>query len=196
MVKDFHNQDSVPQGTFWNLDDGFLVNEACKGTPGAFDVLVQRYYRRIGALIYQKTGSSPDVEDLVQDTFTKAFAAIRQLKEPGKFASWLYQIAGKTVIDYFRKARLRRTASRDEMRDNSYEPPAGAKEEVEPDTYALVMKAIAEFPDSYRLAVTLRFMEGMSTREIAEHLGEPQGTIRNRLFRANAILKEKLKGLW
>ena len=67
---------------------------------------------------------------------------------------------------------------------------------MEPDVFKIVMSALAELPEEYRLVLTLRFLEGMRAKDIAEHLGEPPGTVRNRVFRASAMLRDKLKGIW
>jgi RNA polymerase sigma-70 factor (ECF subfamily) len=178
-------------------DDAFLVNEATNGSPGAFDLLVTRYYRRIGVLVFQKVGRCADAEDLIQETFTKAYLALGQLKEPAKFGSWLYQIAAMTAIDYLRKKRLRKTASIEEMQERDWVLAADEQPEpIEPEVLQKVMKALDELPEDYRVVVTLRFLEGMRASDIAKHLGEPAGTVRNRIFRANAMLREKLKDLW
>lgn len=176
-------------------DDAFLVGQTTDGVPGAFELLVNRYYRRIGAMIFQKLGRVQDAEDLAQETFTKAYLSITQLKEPSRFGPWLYRIANMTVIDFLRRKKLRKSASIDEMKESDYEVPSNPGSDIEPDTFDTIMKALAELPEDYRLAVTLRYLDHMTAKDIAEHLGEPHGTIRNRLFRANAMLRKKLEGL-
>lgn len=176
-------------------DDAFLVNETRRGKTGAFELLVGKYHRRVGVIVFQKVSNRQDAEDIVQETFTKAFAALGQLKEPSKFGAWIYQIAGKTIIDFYRKRAFRQTASIEEMREQDWELAAEETEKLDTEVFGKVMKELNDLPDDYRIVVTLRYLEGMNSREIADHLGKPHGTIRNRLYRANAILRDKLEGL-
>ena len=169
-----------------------LVLLALDGDTDAFGVLVDSYWDKVTALVYQKLGRFPEVEDIVQETFIKAYNFLPQLRKPGNFAAWLYQIASKLCIDHLRSSR-HKGVSLDAMqeREVQFEKPARS---VEPsDLFDEIMKAVGALPELYRVVVTLRFMSGMSCKEIAQHLGEPQGTIRNRLFRANEILRDKLE---
>ena len=171
--------------------DKNLVKLAAKGDTEAFGELVDRYWDKITALVYQKLGRFPEVEDVVQETFIKAYDCLEQLRKPGNFAAWLYQIASKLCIDQLRR-KHRRNVSLDEMREKDRQFKAVENEVTASGLFDYVLEAVGSLPEKYRIVVTLRFMQGMSCNEIASHLGMPAGTVRNRLFRANAILKEKL----
>jgi RNA polymerase sigma-70 factor (ECF subfamily) len=172
--------------------DAALVKSTLLGSQAAFDLLTERYTRRISALVYQKVGNSGDAEDLVQESFMKAYAALGQLKNPERFGPWLYQIAGMTVIDFLRRKRSRHAVSLDEMKVADYELPAAIQEPLDRELFEKVMKAVGGLPENYRLVFTLRFLEGMSGKDIAEHLGEPHGTVRNRLFRAIEMIRKEV----
>ena len=169
-----------------------LVMLALEGDTDAFGELVDAYWAKVTALIYQKLGRFPEVEDIVQETFIKAYNYLPQLRKPGNFAAWLYQIAAKLCIDNLRSRKRKKGVSLDAMRekDLQFEKP---ESDFEPsDLFDEIMKAVGSLPEIYRVVVTLRFLEGMSCKEIAQHLDQPQGTIRNRLFRANEILRRRL----
>ncbi len=169
-----------------------LVQLALEGDTSAFGELVDKYWDKITALVYQKLGRFPEVEDIVQETFIKAYNRLPQLRVPGSFAAWLYQIASKLCIDHLRR-RKRKNLSLDAMqeRDQQFEKPQ--KEITVSGLFDYVLEAVGSLPEKYRVIVTLRFMQAMSCKEIAQHLDLAPGTVRNRLFRANEILKRKLE---
>jgi RNA polymerase sigma-70 factor (ECF subfamily) len=169
-----------------------LVALALEGDTEAFGSLVDAYWDKVTALVFQKLGRFPEVEDIVQETFIKAYNYLPQLRKPGNFAAWLYQIASKLCIDYLRSSR-RKGVSLDAMQEHDVQFEKAAPGVEPSDLFDEIMKVVGALPELYRVVVTLRFMSGMSCKEISQHLGEPQGTIRNRLFRANEILRDKLE---
>jgi RNA polymerase sigma-70 factor (ECF subfamily) len=174
-----------------NEIDKKLVKLALGGDTDAFGELVDTYWEKITALIYQKLGRFPEVEDIVQETFIKAFNCLHQLRKPGNFAAWLYQIASKLCIDHLR-SRKKKSISLDAMQEKDLQFENGQQEYSPSDLFSEIMEIVGSLPEIYRVVVTLRFLEGMSCKEIAQHMDEPQGTIRNRLFRANEILRRRL----
>jgi len=130
---------------------------------------------------------------LLQDIFSKAHRSLKQLRHPERFGPWLYTIAGTSCMDVLR-AKMRRpeSGSIDDVPEVLLSAPAGGSK-LNTETLEAVRTAIGDLPDNYRVVITLRFLEGMSAKEIADYLGEPAGTIRNRIFRANRMLEEKLK---
>jgi len=172
-----------------------LVSMALEGDTQAFGELVDTYWDKVTALVYQKLGRFQEVDDIVQETFIKAYNYLPQLRKPGNFAAWLYQIASKLCIDYLRSKKRNRGVSLDAMQANDVQFEKEGMEFNPSDLFNEIITAVGSLPEKYRVVVTLRFLEGLSCKEIASHLGEPQGTIRNRLFRANEILRELLKKL-
>jgi RNA polymerase sigma-70 factor (ECF subfamily) len=175
-------------------EDATLVKKALQGNREAFGILVDRYWRIISVLAFQKIGNAEDAEDIVQEAFYRAYTALDSLREPGKFASWLYNIAFRLCIDQLRKKGRRRRTSLDTLLDRNLQFPM---EKEKAPTYAAetlerVLETIGTLPRRYGLVLTLRYLKGMSYREIADHLGEPPGTISNRLFRAHEKLRENL----
>lgn len=167
-----------------------LVVRALEGGTDSFGELVDLYWEKVSALVYQKLGSFPEVEDIIQETFIRAYGRLGQLRKPGNFAAWLYQIASKLCIDHVRGRK--KSVSLDTMREKDYQFAQRETQTVVSGLFQEILEAISSLSEIYRVVVTLRFMEGMSCKDISEHLGEPHGTIRNRLFRANEILRRKL----
>ena len=167
-----------------------LVALALDGNTEAFGELVDMYWEKINALVYQKLGRFPEVEDIVQETFIKAYYRLPQLRKPENFAAWLYQIASMLCIDHLRSRK--KSVSLDAMQEKDIQFEGQDEEFTPSELFGEILNVVGSLPEIYRVVVTLRFLEGMSCKEIAQHLGEPQGTIRNRLFRANEILKRKL----
>jgi RNA polymerase sigma-70 factor (ECF subfamily) len=174
-----------------NERDKKLVTLALKGETEAFGELVDTYWEKITALVYQKLGRFPEIEDIVQETFIKAFNCLYQLRKPGNFAAWLYQIASTLCIDHLRSSK-RKGLSLDAIQEQDVQIAKNDQPFTPSDLFFEIMDIVGSLPEIYRVVVTLRFLEGMSCKEIAQHLGEPQGTIRNRLFRSNEILRQRL----
>jgi RNA polymerase sigma-70 factor (ECF subfamily) len=174
-----------------------LVARAKAGDRAAFDVLVEHYYRMVSILTYQKVKNRADAEDLVQESFVRAYRAIESLREAEKFGGWLYHIALKICLDHLRKRdrhdaplRLDEVGAPGEAKDTPGIAILEQKEEQ-----SKVSDAISGLPEKYRTVVVLRFVEKKSYREIAELLGEPDGTIANRIHRAVKILQDRMRGL-
>ena len=180
--------------------DRDLVESTLGGDTDAFGELADRYYRMISVLAYQKTGHRTDAEDLVQEALVRAFRALPSLRDPNRFAAWLYNITLKLCIDWSRR-RERRSATlsmdndalahAESGRHRRTDPSVGAELE-QAEEHQRVLGAVGHLPDKYGVVVTLRYVHRMSYREIADHLGEPPGTIANRLHRATRMLQEKL----
>lgn len=179
--------------------DAELVRSTLGGDREAFGRLVERYERVVGALAFQKLLNVADAEDVTQETFVKAYASLRDLRDAARFGTWLYGIALHAATDRLReRARGSGSVSIEALREGGGEPAAlgGALPEVERREQARkVQEAVGDLPDKYRIVLTLRYVKLMSYRSIAEHLGEPPGTISNRIHRAVGMLRDRLKAL-
>lgn len=180
--------------------DAVLVQRSLDGDKDAFGQLAERYYRMISVLAYQKTGHRADAEDIVQEAFVRAFRALASLREGKKFAAWLYNITLKLCIDWGRRRERRDTATTlDEEALTRAESGRFRRTDItighEMETaeeHDRILGAVGGLPDKYRLVMTLRYVRKLSYREIAEHLGEPPGTIANRLHRAMKMTQQRL----
>lgn len=172
--------------------DAELVRRTLAGDRGAFGALVGRYERVVGALAFQKVGNSADAEDVAQESFLKAYAALGELDDPGKFGSWLYGIAFRASIDVLRRRGRRGPVVPIDAAKEPLDPRAG-DDAARRDEAERVQAALGAIPDKYRLVLTLRYQQHMSYEEIARHLGEPAGTVANRIHRAAKMMRERLE---
>ena len=171
------------------MDDAEAVERVRAGDVEAYRVLVERHWRGVLAVLRQRLGNSADVEDLLQETFVRAYERLGQLREPRKFRLWLLRIATKLCADLRR--RRREVVPGEESLRMLVESQSSRNARPRPDTD--VLDAVDALPQKYREVVMLRFLGGMTCKEIAEFLDEPAGTVRNRLFRALEMLRSKLR---
>lgn len=175
--------------------DKDLVALSQKGDREAFGHLCERYYSMVSILAYQKIRNRTDAEDIVQESFVRAYRAIESLREGEKFPGWLYRITLKICLDHLRKVNRRdNMVPLDEDAHGAPAAEAGEPDLEAREEHSKVAGAIAKLPDKYRLVITLRFIDKKSYREIADQLGEPDGTIANRIHRAVKMLQNALDG--
>lgn len=132
-----------------------------------------------------------DAEDVAQEALLKAYRNIAQLRERARFRGWLVRIAWRLSLD-----RIRASRRREHYELAAPAPPPGLSVEdvaAQREFRRRVDRAMDELPERLRLVVILAAMQGHGTREVAEMLSVPEGTVKSRLFQARRILAEKLK---
>jgi len=179
------------------------VDRVLAGDRDAFAVLVERHGSRIHSAILRMIGDPEAANDLAQETFLKAFAALASFRKGAAFSTWLYAIALNQVRSEFRRrksvkgqAMLSLDAGGGPGDDSGDRPmePAGATPDPGDETSrkeeaALLHRALARLDEEYREAVVLRDIEGLSYEEIAAATGVPAGTVRSRIHRGRAALR-------
>lgn len=179
--------------------DEALVEAFQGGDLAAFDLLVLRWQRRIQGTIYRILGTEEDARDLCQETFLKAFRALRSFKGEARFSSWLYQIAVNLCRDRMRRRRGRTFVSLDAMGDEFGPPQApspdpGPMELLEQGSLrGLVRGAIAALPEDQREVIVLKEYEDLTFLEIAQILDVPLSTVKTRLYRGLVNLRGSLE---
>lgn len=182
--------------------DLILVERVRNGDKRAFELLVEKYRRKIGRLLSRMVRDPEEVEDIAQETFIKAYRALPQFRGEAAFYTWLYRIAVNTAKNYL-AARNRNMLT---VSDVAGEEEEGGEERyTAPDidtpeaqllskqiAYA-VNEAVEALPEELRTAITLREIEGMSYEDIANFMGCPIGTVRSRIFRAREAIAAKLR---
>ena len=187
--------------------DAPLVARVKQGDVKAFEMLVVKYQRRIERLIGRMVRDVDLVPDIAQETFIRAYRAIRQFRGESAFYTWLYRIAvntaKKALMELKRDPLVTESAraSRDEDDDNprvENEPSDAATPDAvlaSKQIAAAVNFAVEALSEDLRQAITLREIEGLSYEEIAELMNCPIGTVRSRIFRAREAIAARLRPL-
>ena len=179
--------------------DEELVARSIEGDLESFNQLVVRWERPIYALAYRVIGREEDARDVCQETFLRAFRALKGFKGQAKFSSWLYRIALNLCRDWIRRERraplVQAPEGLDPM-DLANELPAPI--ESLDDTVArremtsAVARAMAMLPEEQRTAIVLKEYHGLTFQEIADLLHCPLSTVKTRLYQGLAVLRREL----
>ncbi len=182
--------------------DRLFVQRALGGDQAAYERLVQKYQRALHFHILHLVRKREDVDDLVQECFIKAFAALETYSPQYAFSTWLYKIASNHAIDYLRKRRLQ-TVSIDkpvqtregemqvELPDTTYRPD---RHIVDDQRRTLIQEAIDALPEKYYRVIVMRHQQEMTYEDIAQALDLPLGTVKAHIFRAREMLNKILRG--
>jgi len=178
-----------------------LIRRAIEGDQRAYEAILKRYKNGISSMIYQMIKNREETEDLVQETFMKAFNSLQSYNDHYAFSTWLYKIAFNHCIDAIRKKKLktlpldkpiqlREGEVRHQISNNSRSPEGDL---LFAEKKRLIQKTIDSLPERYRIAIILRHQQERSYEEISQILNIPLGTVKARIFRAREMLKKKLR---
>ncbi|MHB8523774.1 MAG: sigma-70 family RNA polymerase sigma factor [Limisphaerales bacterium] len=182
-------------------DEQQLVKRTKAGNLSAYDELVRRYQERIYATIYHMTSNHEDANDLAQESFIKAYQALKSFKGDSSFFTWVYRIAVNKTINFLKQRKSRTYMSLNDM---------DFQAENDPDLVALISDdtprrdlnlaelqkelnaAMQKLSEVHRLVVTLHDIQGLSHEEIGKIMDCNIGTVRSRLFYARQQLQANL----
>jgi RNA polymerase sigma-70 factor (ECF subfamily) len=178
--------------------DEELVARSIGGDLDSFNQLVVRWERPIYALAYRVIGREEDARDVCQETFLRAFRAIRGFKGQAKFSSWLYRITLNLCRDWMRRERRTPIAQSPEGVDLI--ELAGERETGETvedlvsrrELSQVVARAMAALPDEQRTAIILKEYHGLTFQEIADLIDCPLSTVKTRLYQGLTVLRRQL----
>jgi RNA polymerase sigma-70 factor, ECF subfamily len=160
-----------------------------------------QYMNQLYAAALRYTRNPHDAQDLVQDTYAKAYTSFHQFEPGTNLKAWLYRVLTTTFINTYRKDQRRPQAADSELEDWQLSSAASHTSDQGKSTEDLVLenlpdsdikRALAEIPEEFRIAVYLADVEGFSYKEIAEIVNVPAGTVMSRLHRGRKLLREKL----
>ena len=183
------------------LDESVLVAQARDGDTDAFGALVRRYEGKIFRLAQHVTQNREDAEDVLQETFMKAYEHLEQFKGDSKFYTWIVRIAVNQALMKLRRRKTDKSVSLDETIDTGEDTVvreiAAWGEDPEQrfsreELGEILNGAIEGLEPLYRSVFVLRDIEDMSTEETAEVLGLSVPAVKSRLLRARLQLREKL----
>ncbi len=182
-------------------DEFALVTEAKAGSYAAFEELVNRYEKKIYRLGMNITGNPEDAEEVLQETFLKAFQHLPEFREDSRFYTWIVRIA---VNEGLMKLRKRRSDKSVPLEDSVDEEGAVMPREVadwrpnpeqqlaQAELETILNNAARSLPPTFRTVFFLRDVEGLSTQETAELLNLTVSAVKARLFRARLQLRDEL----
>ena len=179
------------------MDEQDLISRSRAGDLDAFNVLVERYQRLVYNVALRMLGSAESAEDATQDTFLSAYRAVGRFRG-GSFKAWILRIAANSCHDKMRVTRRARVGSLDSLmeesgdfiRDNEAESPEDYA--LRRELGRLLSEGLASLPEDQRLVVVLSDIQGLSYEEISEAAGCSLGTVKSRLSRGRARLRDFL----
>ena len=180
-------------------DDLIIIRSVLSGDSSQFALLWQKYNKQIFASVLKLVRSIDDADDIVQDTFLKAFNALHSYNQTFPLPAWLYKIASNTCIDYFRRKRIRPISIENINREGGdiYDiiPDKSTPIDVNiinNETKEQLLKAVEQLPLRYKQCIQLRHFEELSYEEISIKMNLPLGTVKITLFRARKMLLNML----
>ena len=178
-----------------------LIQRILSGDEAAFGILVEKHQKSVHALAWRKIGDFHDAEEITQDTFLQVYKKLPTLKDPYKFAGWLYVIANRLCLDWIRKKNLAIQSLEDtpveDIEKSSYTHHVSEQSEIAISEHRreIVKKLLAKLPESERTVMTLHYLGEMTVKEISKFLGVSVSAIHNRLYRARKRLQAKEESL-
>jgi RNA polymerase sigma-70 factor (ECF subfamily) len=191
----------MPVSSQAGIDEATLVTQSRTGDTGAFGELVRRYEGKIFRLAQHVTQNREDAEDVLQETFMKAYEHLDQFKGDSKFYTWIVRIAVNQALMKLRRRKTDKSVSLDETIDTGEDTVTReiAAWDEDPEQQfsreelgGILDTAIQSLEPPYRSVFVLRDIEELSTEETADALGLSVPAVKSRLLRARLQLREKL----
>lgn len=177
------------------IDDRAIVSRVLNGDMQAFRLLIKQHERLVLHMIARVVKRDEEIEELCQDVFLKVYDKLADFEFNSKLSTWIATIAYRYAINHLRKTKMYLTELPDDERFHnrflSEDNPQDMLLEADED--AFINKLIEQLPIQYRTVLTLYHLEQMTYPEICEVMKMPEGTVKNYLFRARNLLKEKIK---
>jgi RNA polymerase sigma-70 factor (ECF subfamily) len=179
-----------------------LIGRAKSGDTEAFRRLFEQYKQPVFNFIVRMTGHRQDAEDILQEVFVKVYRNLSALRDAQAFKGWLFSTAKNESINHLRKHRQRQLDSLEKWHEGKMEPmtwnddPHHANPEhktADAEMQEVVQRVLNEVPEIYRVAFILGVLEGYSYKEVAKILGCSVNNVKSRVFRARAMMSQKLR---
>ncbi|MBS1505147.1 MAG: sigma-70 family RNA polymerase sigma factor [Bacteroidetes bacterium] len=176
-------------------DDHALVSRIIGGDKQAFRQLIKQHERLVAHMVGRLIDREEDREELCQDVFLRVYEKIGEFNFQSKLSTWIATIAYRSGINHLRKRKIKLSDIPEEESYTAHfiasDDPHEAMEDTESET--MTKKLIEQLPPHYKTILTMYHVDEMSYGEIGEVTGMPEGTVKNYLFRARNLLKEKVK---
>ena len=185
------------------MEAGSAVERARSGDSDAFRLLIEQHSRAVFRLAFRMTGNEQDAEDVVQETFLRAYRQLDKYEARSSFSTWLYRIASNYSLDLIRmrkrhedkRERGKAADERDILQTIPVNTPGPDRIAHSNQVQARVNEALKELSDQERTAFVLRHFEGLSIDEIGDALGTGTNATKHSIFRAVQKLRRSLEPL-
>lgn len=169
------------------IDDKALVSRVLSGDMQAFRALIKKHERLVAHMVGRVVKHDEDREELCQDVFMRVYEKLGEFAFQSQLSTWIATIAYRHAINHIRKKKILTT----DFPENEIlvEPDNLEEDDIE----AYLLKLVDTLPVHYKMVLTLYHLEQKNYAEIGEITGMPEGTVKNYLFRARQLLKDKAK---
>jgi len=172
-----------------------VLQRARRGDEDAFKAIIERHEHQVAATVIGILGRDPEVEDIGQETFVQFFKSMDRFRGDSQLGTYLTRIAiNLSLNELKRRKRSARMFEPESRKDGDVVQHLKDRESAS-DIQGLVRRGLGQLPPEFRTVVVLRLIDGYSTRETADILRLPQGTVLSRLARGQAKLKEIVDGM-
>ena len=177
-----------------SLSDSDVIRRVVAGETTLFELLMRRHNQRIFRTVRAIVRDEHEAEDVMQQAYTNAYTHLRDFEERATFATWMTRIA---MNEAFARVRPRALRVANDMDEKAIEQIRSADPDPEQQLAAaelqrLVETAIASLPETYRIVLMMREVEGLDTKEVAECLEVSEDVVKTRLYRAREILRDNV----
>lgn len=177
-------------------DDRSLISRIQSGDTQAFRLLIKQNERLVAHMVGRLVDRTEDREEICQDVFMKVYEKLGEFNFQSQLSTWIATIAYRHAVNHLRKKKVLLTDIPDEESFTKHfvsadENPQEAMSEQETEEY--VLSLMEQLPAQYKSVLTLYHLDGKNYAEIGMITGMPEGTVKNYLFRARTLLKEKIK---
>ena len=183
------------------LGDEQLMLDFSQGSISAFELLIQRWDKRMLNYFMRCVGHRDEAEDLRQELFLRIFEQRGTFRSNGRFQAWIYRVATNLVIDKFARKRRANVQSIEENTENGWEPNIATEGEDSRNSAGWkeierrIHQALERLPDDQRLILVMRHFENLSFKDIAELLQASESTVKSKVYRGLNALRNELKRL-
>ncbi len=182
-------------------EDIELVKKALTGEKKAFEMIIQKYQSPLVNYVGRMVKENELARDITQEVFVKAYSSLHSYRQEYKFKTWLFKIASNSVIDYWRKKKIKAFSIDQQYNPDSdsvpFQIPSGDTSVVKTielhEARERIEEVLEKLPPSLRELFIWRHINDLSYEEMAEIQGIPVGPIKNRVFQAKEILRKYME---
>lgn len=180
-----------------NIDDKVLIDRFLEGDESAFNLLFEKYKRKIYLTAYRFLGNHEDANDITQETLIKIYKELKNFRNESSLYTWIYRITINLSLNLLKKKKLRSFFDFEEVdewlfKDDRQSPELSFREN---ELSNKIQEALKKLPEKQRTVFTLRYYDELSYEEISEILGTSVGALKANYFHAVNKLQKELKNV-